>query len=922
MAFVIASLRQLRIERTAALGLAVLVLMTAFVFALAPRVLDAVADGALRDEVTAAAPVERSIQLVAERRVRPDPRDAMFGVRTLGERYEAQFPASVESLVEDRGHQAETSRWHIVSDAAEQHFATFRFQPGIDDRLEVVAGRLPTGATSTIPYWEPDAPFEVTVLEAALAEPSAEEIGAKVGDVIRFQLDPSDRLNRFLLSEPMPSSRIALEVTGIYRVKEPDSAYWLGDTALAAPVVRAVNQDVEFKDVTPLLASDAYESYMDLTEPQELPLRYTWRYLVDPARLDSQTADAVVLDLRRLESVFSPSQAEAGDTVSLRSGLLGIVETQRAAWHSAEAVLAVVAVGPAAVGLVALALVVVLLERRRRPALMLQRGRGASSTQLSAAAAFEGLLLVLPAVALAVAVSVWLVPTAPLAPSVVTAAGVAIVAVALLVGLTVPASRLAPTGARAWVAGRRSGARRLALEGLIVGLAVVGAMLLRSRGIRGASSAGALASPDPFIAGVPALLGLAAALVAMRLYPLTLRGFAALAGWRRDLVPTLGLRQASRGGSGSAILLVLMTTVALGAFSSATLVHLDRAADAVAWQETAAAFRLTSLNANGTVPASIRAEDLPGANAAARASLLSATYAAGGVRVPFLAIEAAAYQQVAAGTPVAPLWPPELLGEAGTPIPAIVSSDLATGRDSLAFGDVLSVTIDGREVDLRVADIRPTFPSLAVGEPFIVVSIDQLETAVSGLALPTWALFLRAPDSAAGPLQEALASRAATVQLQGRSERAAALRQSPVIAAVTVGVAVAALVALAYAALAVAASLALSGAARANEVAMLRTLGLTVRQSFGLVIVEHGPTVVVSFVAGVVLGLGLFEVLRPGLGLGTVVGSPLDIPLSADPGQLLLLLAAIVAIVAVSVGLAGALQRSVVPVDALRRGIE
>ena len=174
------------------------------------------------------------------------------------------------------------------------------------------------------------------------------------------------------------------------------------------------------------------------------------------------------------------------------------------------------------------------------------------------------------------------------------------------------------------------------------------------------------------------------------------------------------------------------------------------------------------------------------------------------------------------------------------------------------------------------------------------------------------------------PARSARRSRARRTECscEGRTERAAELRASPVVAAVTVGVAVSALVALAYAGLAVAASLALSGAARAGEVAMLRTLGLTGRQSFGLLAVEHGPTVLVAFVAGTVLGLGLFAVLRPGLGLGTVVGSPLDIPLSVDPTQLLLLLGAIIVVVAVSIGLAGAIQRSVAPVDALRRGIE
>jgi putative ABC transport system permease protein len=456
---------------------------------------------------------------------------------------------------------------------------------------------------------------------------------------------------------------------------------------------------------------------------------------------------------------------------------------------------------------------------------------------------------------------------------------------------------------------------------MIVLLAVGGAVLLRSRGVQGASSARGLTTPDPFIAAVPALLGLAAALVAMRLYPLVMRGVARVASWGRDLVPALAMRQAARGGTGGPMLLVLLATVALGAFSSATLVHLDRAADAVAWQETGADFRVS--RGGDRLPGDLDPGALPGVEASAREITYTATYATRGIRLDLLAVDAPAYAGVAAGTPVAPEWPAELLGSAPTgALPVIVSSDLAEGKDPLAVGDPVEIVVEGRQLPLRVVEIRPTFPSVAIGDPFLVVALDHLAAMVPTLAEPTTSVFIRAADPAAAGLREALAVEDVGATLDGRAERAAELRSTPVIGAVTVGVAVAAIIALAYAGLAVAASLILSGAARAGEVAMLRTLGLSTRQSFALIVVEHGPTVVVAFIAGTVLGLGLFAVLRPGLGLGTVVGSPLDIPLAVDPGQLLLLLGAILVIVAVSIGLAGALQRSVAPVDALRGGIE
>jgi hypothetical protein len=75
----------------------------------------------------------------------------MAGVETLGGRYEAQFPASVRESLVDRAYLAESSRWRVVSDAVEEHFAMLRFQPGLGDRITVVAGRLPAGATATIP---------------------------------------------------------------------------------------------------------------------------------------------------------------------------------------------------------------------------------------------------------------------------------------------------------------------------------------------------------------------------------------------------------------------------------------------------------------------------------------------------------------------------------------------------------------------------------------------------------------------------------------------------------------------------------------------------------------------------------------------------------------------------------------------------
>ena len=130
------------------------------------------------------------------------------------------------------------------------------------------------------------------------------------------------------------------------------------------------------------------------------------------------------------------------------------------------------------------------------------------------------------------------------------------------------------------------------------------------------------------------------------------------------------------------------------------------------------------------------------------------------------------------------------------------------------------------------------------------------------------------------------------------------------------------LVAGAYTALAVTAALALAGAARTTEVAHLGMMGLSRRDALGLAIVEHGPTVILAVVAGCALGLGLFVLLEPGLGLDAMVGSRIAVPLSADPQQLAIIGAGTIGIAVVGIGLAAWMQRRGVAVAAVRRGFE
>ena len=126
------------------------------------------------------------------------------------------------------------------------------------------------------------------------------------------------------------------------------------------------------------------------------------------------------------------------------------------------------------------------------------------------------------------------------------------------------------------MAGHGLSPRRLAVEAAVVVSSLVGVYLLRRRGLADANGF------DPYLAAVPLLLGLAAGIVAVRLYPLPVRFLAAAAARRRDLVPALALRRVARQpGVTAAPLLVLLLGVSVSVFAAvmaATLSHAQEGA--------------------------------------------------------------------------------------------------------------------------------------------------------------------------------------------------------------------------------------------------------------------------------------------------------------------------------------------------------
>ncbi|MGH2382728.1 MAG: FtsX-like permease family protein [Candidatus Limnocylindria bacterium] len=391
------------------------------------------------------------------------------------------------------------------------------------------------------------------------------------------------------------------------------------------------------------------------------------------------------------------------------------------------------------------------------------------------------------------------------------------------------------------------------------------------------------------------------------------------------MVPAFGLRRAARTGDiGSLPLIVLLVTVAIGAFSSTVLVTVERGQAAAAWQEVGADLAITP----GTrpFPSDFDPASLPGVEAAANMHIdVGALGGRGGARVEVNALDSSAYAVVTAGTGADADLPRSLRDPPGPEqaIPAIVSDEAATGGSSpIRRGDEIDLLVSARTVLVRVVDIRDTFPGVGVDGAWVVVPLASLRDAVGDRQFPASVIFLRAPGASAASVQDAMDEILPATRVTGRSESLDGLQAGPLVRGVEVGFILAVAIAIAYAALATTAALVLVAAVRSRETAHLRTLGMTSRGLLALSIIEHGPAVLMATVIGVALGVGVAWFVAPGLDLAGLIGSPIEVALVVDLRVVGLLLVALVLVLAVGIALSSWIGRRASLSGSTRQGIE
>ncbi|MER5766330.1 FtsX-like permease family protein [Streptomyces sp. NPDC001985] len=826
---------RLRSAPGAALALAVLVAVTAFLASVFPRAVDAYEGAGLRHELRTAVPAESGLSFAAPPDQEGEPEDRVAALRgeRLGEAYREITGRLPEPLRVAAGQSvygarilepvAATDAWLPALDGGSPVF-TVATRSELSAHATVRSGRLPrAGAT------EPT----TGRVEAAVTRKTATALRIKAGSTIHLPR---------VTGEPL-----AVTVTGIVEPLRPEQAYWGVEPVLREPgKLWTPSPVLPYWHAALLLPPEAGPALLALGESEAY-----WRIAIAPDGL-------AVGDLPALRSAVAsvergPVQARLRTTVSpelnAESGLDDLLGGFDGTLSAIRPVVSVGAAGVGAVAAVVLLMAGGLAAARRHSELALLRSRGGSVLGITGRLLAEVAVPVLPAAAAGCALALVVVPDGHLAPSLLSAGAVALVACAALpLRAAFLHRRVRLHGERDDVARARPSRRRTVAELTVLVLAVAAAGALRRRGTSDGDA-------DALISAAPVLVGLAAALLLVRLYPLPLRLLALPMARRRGVLGFLALARAGRSPATTALpVLALLLALTTAAFGGSVLAGVADARDRAT---------LAAVGADARIEA---ADELPG-GAAERVRAVAGVREVVSVRrefdvdlmdgdhgiVTLIAVEPESYARLARATGLGAFGAGELKEASGT-MPVLASPSVAA---RLGEGTATVATTDG-VLSVRVAGVRPATPAMSEGD-FLVVDAAGLPVPrkpttllVSGGSLTADALRAAAPGSA---------------DVLVRSVERAAFDDSPVQRGAGEIYTAAAVAGAGYAILALLLSLTQAAPERVALLARLRTMGLTRSQSRRLLILESLPQTLLAGVGGALVGWATIALLTPGIDL-------------------------------------------------------
>ncbi|MEQ4724826.1 FtsX-like permease family protein [Nonomuraea sp. B19D2] len=789
----------------------VLALSASLLVAGLPRATQASFDEALRRSLAAAPAWQADLTVSVESRSPEEDLHERGQFDLRDRRWREILPATLRPLMTAAGHMSAKTTLTPVTGTGGQTHINLGWLSDAAQRVDWVQGRAP-GRPSTMRYEGATIPvFEVGIVADALRE-----MDLRVGQTK-------------MLGE---NDYVAVKIVGSFQARNPGDRYWSHNLDILQVTKIQPPGALDFeKHITSLISDEG----LTALSSKGRNLSYHWILPIDARGASALAApyiDAAVAEFGRVAALQS-----TGSPYHLDTGLHKLLGDFLAALATAQTVMYLVLGGLLAVALGVIALVVLLLTDRLDHTLTMARARGGSLRQVAGAAAAVAGVAVVPAGLAGYGLS-FLVP-GPVLP--VVHLGPAVV-VLVAVGFT--AARVARTHRtplherRDDVAASRTSARRVTLEVLVVALALVGAYLLRARGLAGG---------DPFLLLVPVGLTLAAALITLRCYPYPLRLFVRLAARGRAAVPFLGLTRAARARSASVLpVLILLPALGVSVFAAVISDGIASTQRLASWQQVGAPVKLTS---DIEIPAATisQVRGLAGVEQVVIAQTGRVQVGYGAERAETIAVDMAQWRRILDGAPVS--------------LPALADGALVSpelrGRGTFEIGWQSRVKLTTRGVISSV-------PGFYTKGKFMVVPLSVL----TRLAVNT--LLIKGDVSL-----DALARLVPSATVESQERALSAIRDDPLTSAVRWALVVVTVALGSYALVAVVLSLVVGAAERARTVSFLRTLGLSDRQAQRLTVLEILPMILLTASVGLGLGLFLPFALGPGVDLSSYAG---DLP--------------------------------------------
>ncbi|MER6507191.1 FtsX-like permease family protein [Nonomuraea sp. NPDC001636] len=684
-----------------------------------------------------------------------------------------------------------------------------------DRRVDWVQGQAP-GKPSTMRFEGETIPL----IEVGLVESALTAMDLRIGQVK-------------VLGE---SHYVAVKLVGAFKAKKADDRYWDHNRDVLSVTRILPPGKMEFeKHITTIMSDDG----LTALSGDGRNLTYFWVLPIAPDKADALAATDLQAALSEFERVIGLQASGAYSPYRVLTALPKLLTDFLAAQSTAQTVMYLVLGGLLLVAVGVIVLAVQLLSNRLDHTLALTRARGGSLGQVAGTGAALTALAVAPAGLAGYALS-WLVPGPVLpivhvGPLLVVLAAVGYTAAGLAVTHRVPLHEQ-----RADVSTARPSARRLTLEVLVVVLALAGAYLLRTRGL--AASAGF----DPFLLVVPIALTLAAAVIILRCYPYPLRLLVRLTARRPGAVPFLGLTRAARARSASVLpVLILLPALGVSVFAAVISDGLVSTQQLASWQQVGAPVKVTS---RIEIPADAieRVRKVAGVDQVVLAQTGEVQIGYGAERADAIAVNLPEWRRLLGGAPI------------GVPTGGgvFVSPDLK-GRGTYEIGWQ-------SRLKLPEGGVITSVPGFFTTGKFVILPMDSLvRPAVNTLLIR------------GNPALDELRKLVPLGTVESQAVTLAAIQDDPLTGTVRTTLVVVTVALAAYALVAVILSLVIGAADRARALSFLRTLGLSDRQAQRLTVLEIMPMILLTALAGLLLGLGLPAALGPGVDLSSYAG---DLP--------------------------------------------